>query len=245
MKAPTESSWLNRIIEVLNRYSLHYPSELMENTQSKLNWKSTVDNCISRQVEETWREDIQGKKTLKYINPDRVRAGQAHPVRATFRDSVFDSRRAQLKCRLVTGTYTLQSKKAVFKPQLVDPTCKLCMSAPETRKHFLAECPTYGEVREKSPIKSVKCLKDYLLMCRLLSTYTSYPGSFSICINSEQDICKLELHSRELIHTLHSRRIKLLSLCEGQTGSRDFQSKLSQFEFSSVAHKFKFKPKFL
>ena len=167
-------------------------------------------------------------------------------MRATVSDSVFDSRRAQLKCRLVTGTYTLQSKKAVFNLHLVDPTCQLCKSAPETRKHFLARCPTYGEVREKSPIKSVKCLKD-LLMCRLLSTYTSYPGSFSICINSEQDIYKLELHSRELIHTLHCRRIKLLSLCEGQTGSRDFQSKLSQFEVSSVAHKFKFKfkPKFL
>lgn len=62
MKAPTESSWLNWIIEVLNRYSLPYPSELMENPQSKLNWKSAVDNAISRQVEETWREDIQGKK---------------------------------------------------------------------------------------------------------------------------------------------------------------------------------------
>ena len=90
-------------------------------------------------MEETWREDIQEKTTLKYIYPDRVRVGQAHPMWTTVRDSVFDSKGSQLKCRLFTGTCSRQSNKAVFNQHLVDPTCKLCNSAPENRQQFLAE----------------------------------------------------------------------------------------------------------
>ena len=134
---------------ILNRYGLPSPSELKDNPPSRLKWKSVVDNTISRQVKENWREDIQGRPTLKYIYSVRIRMGQVHPVWATVRDSVFDSKRAQLKCRLLTGTYTLQNNKAVFNQHLVDPTCKLCKGAPEHRQHFLAECPAYGEAREK------------------------------------------------------------------------------------------------
>ena len=157
----------NRIRVILNRYGLLSPSELMDDPPSRLKWKSVVDNAISRKVEENWREDIQGRPTLKYINSVRIRMGQVHPVWATIRDSVFDSRRAQLKCRLLTGTYTLQSNKAVFNQHLVDPTCKLCKGAPENRQHFLAECPAYGEAREKLSISSrlMKFPKDYLSMC--------------------------------------------------------------------------------
>ena len=68
MKAPTESSWFNRIRKLLNQYDLPSPSELMENPPSKLKWKSAVDNAICRQVEETWREDIQGKHINIYKN---------------------------------------------------------------------------------------------------------------------------------------------------------------------------------
>ena len=98
MNMPTESSWFNRIHVILNRYGLPSPSELMDDPPPRppspmwLKWKSAVDNA--RKVEENWREDIQGRPTLKYINSVRIRMGQVHPVWATVRDSVFDSRRA-------------------------------------------------------------------------------------------------------------------------------------------------------
>ena len=102
--------------------------------------KSMVDEAISSSVEETWREDIQSKSSLKDINPNKVKVGQSHPVWSTVRNSVCDSRRAQMKCRLLTGTYTLQSNRAAFNKHAVDAICKLCRSAPETRQHFLVEC---------------------------------------------------------------------------------------------------------
>ena len=73
--------------KLLVQSDLAPPSELMENPPSKLKWESAVDYAINRQVEETWREDLQLKATLKYINPN-IRVGQAHPVWATVRESV-------------------------------------------------------------------------------------------------------------------------------------------------------------
>ena len=218
MKMPTESSWFNRIRVILNRYGLPSPSELMDDPPSRLKWKSVVDNAISRKVEENWREDIQGRPTLKYINSVRIRMGQVHPVWATVRDSVFYSRRAQLKCRLLTGTYTLQSNKAVFNQHLVDPTCKLCKGAPENRQHFLAECPAYGEAREKYIIQVNEVSERLSINVSSPEVLTRLILDPSLYTSNEQDIYKLELHSRELVYNLHYKRLKLLTYCEGQRG---------------------------
>ena len=97
-------------------------------------------------------EDIQSKNSLKYINPNKVKVGHAHPVWSTVRDNVYDSRRAQTKCRLLTGTYILQSNGAVFNQHAVDATCKLFSSPPETRQHFLVECQALSDERTKYPL---------------------------------------------------------------------------------------------
>ena len=80
MKSPAENSWFNRIRDLLRRYGLPLPSVLLEQPLSKPKWKSMVDEAISSAVEETWREDIQSKSSLKYINPNKVKVGHAHPV---------------------------------------------------------------------------------------------------------------------------------------------------------------------
>ena len=103
MKSPAENSWFNRVRDLLRRYGLPSPSVLLEQPLSKPKWKSMVDEVISSSVEETWREDIQSKSLLKYINPNKVEVGHSHPVWSTVRDSVYDSRRAQTKCRLLTA----------------------------------------------------------------------------------------------------------------------------------------------
>ena len=109
-------------------------------------------------MEDTWREDIKSKNTLKYINLNRVEVGHLHPVWATVRHSVYASRRAEVKCRLLTATFTLLSNEAVFNQYNVDPTCKICKNAPENRQHFLAECPALSEDRVHF-IKQVSDLK--------------------------------------------------------------------------------------
>ena len=75
MKSPDEKSWFNRIRDLLYRYDLPSPSVLLEQPISKSKWKSMIDNATHAEVEGTWREDIQLKRSLKYINPNKVKMG--------------------------------------------------------------------------------------------------------------------------------------------------------------------------
>ena len=43
-------------------------------------------------------------------------------------------------------TYILQSNRPVFNQYAVNLTCSLCSDAPETRKHFIAECNTGRDI---------------------------------------------------------------------------------------------------
>ena len=77
-----------------------------------------------------------------------MKVGKKHPIWSTVRNSLIDNKRAQLKCKVFTGTYILQGNRAAFNQYTVDTTCKLCLAAPETRQHFIAECSAYTPERE-------------------------------------------------------------------------------------------------
>ena len=225
LKSP-DKSWFNRIRDLLYRYDLPSPSVLLEQPISKSKWKSMIDKAIHAEVEGTWREDIQLKRLLKYINPNKVKVGQCHPVWDTVRDNVYDSRRAQTKCRLLTGTYTLQSNKAVLNQHAVDPTCKLCRGTPETRQHFLVECQALRKEREKY-LRQIEPIADRLhidLSCS--DTVTRLILDPSVYTESFLDITILEIQSRELIDILHRKRLRL---SRGTAGSRGLQSNMSRF----------------
>ena len=98
-------------------------------------------------IEQQWRDDIETKSSLKYLNPDAVRVGKVHQVYAFVRNNVHDVRRAEVKARLLTGTYTLQSNRAKFNQFNVSPICQLCNKHPETREHFLISCESLKNIR--------------------------------------------------------------------------------------------------
>ena len=136
----------------------------------------------------------------------------------TVRDNVYDSRRAQAKCRLLTGTYTLQSNKAVFNQHAVDPTCKLCHGAPETRQHFLVECQALQKEREKYD-RLIEPIADRLhIDLSSPDAVTRLILDPSVYTESVLDITNLEIQSRELIDILHRKRLRLLTLPEEQQG---------------------------
>ena len=125
-KSPSEFSWFNKIKQLLTLYGLPLPSQLLENVPTRNKWKNMVNTANNSVVEAQWREDISSKPSLRYINPESVKVGKAHHIWSSVRNNIHDSRRAQLHCRILTSTYTLQSNRAVFNQFAVDPTCKLC-----------------------------------------------------------------------------------------------------------------------
>ena len=56
--------------------------------------------------------------------------------------------RIAVHLKIVTGTYILQSNRASFNQNEVDPTCLLCKTRAETLSHFLLHCAILESIRE-------------------------------------------------------------------------------------------------
>ena len=106
---------------------------LLEEQPSKSKWKQILKQSVHSYVEALRTSDLESKQSLKYVNPVSLKVGKSHPVWSSVRCNVMDNRRAQVKCKLLTGTYILQGNRAAFNQHEVDPTCQLCSAAPEIR----------------------------------------------------------------------------------------------------------------
>ena len=135
-----------------------------------------------------------------------VRVGKVHHVYASVRNNVQDVRRAEVKARLLTGTYTLQSNRAKFNQSNVSPTCQLCNKNPETREHFLTSCESLNNIRTVyiNKIRSlfehysgdINTLLDDPASCTQLLLDASHPDiENTLHLNSDQTR-QLELYSR-------------------------------------------------
>ena len=137
----------------------------------------------------------------------------------TVRSNILDNKRAQLKCKLLTGTYILQGNRAAFNQYTVDPTCKLCGEAPETRQHFIPECLSFDSERQDfvGKLQNNQILLDQVENCllnpELLTQLVLDASAIARKETSREEILDaLELHSREYLYRIHQRRIANLKL---------------------------------
>ena len=209
MKTPDDKSWFNMVRFILQIYNLPSIFFLFERQMSKSEWKRNMNETVHSHIEAMWRADVTEKSSLKYVNPNSLKVGKAHHFRSTVRNCLTDSKRAQLKCKLLTGTYILQGNRAAFNQYTVDPTCKLCLAAPETRQQCIAECSAYIPEREvyaeklrNNPIFPDEPLKRDLLNPEL---FTQLTLDASFYINGQENLETLELHSREYILQIHKK----------------------------------------
>ena len=80
------------------------------------------------------KSDIANKSATKYLNPNVLKLGSCHHLWSLVRDNVHDSKRAQIKCRLLTGTYIFH--RAVFNQHAMSPACQLCSIVPRDQTAF-------------------------------------------------------------------------------------------------------------
>ena len=114
MKSRNEQSCFNDLKTILELYDLPNQYELLKNPSSKEQWKSSSNKSINKYIENSWKNEINGKSSLKYLNQDILLVGKPHPVWASVRYNIQDRKRAELKVKLLTGSYTLQANKANF-----------------------------------------------------------------------------------------------------------------------------------
>ena len=99
---------------VLSIYNMPSIYSLFNQQLSKLEWKSTLNQAVNSHIEASWHAEIEQKASLKYINPNSLTVGSVHPVWSTVSNSIIDNKRAQLKCKLLTGTNILQGNRVAF-----------------------------------------------------------------------------------------------------------------------------------
>lgn len=217
MKDSHHKSLFVFIREILDTYGLPSVFWLLDNRPSKEEWKGMLNHKIHESVEALWKSDISSKSSTKYVNPDALKVGSHHHIWSTVRNNVHDSKRAQLKCKLLTGSYILQANRAAFNQYTVNPSCKLCSSAPETRQHFIGECVFFdadrkfyiGKLQLNPALSNVKIsqFQDPEFLTQLTLDASALINFENI---DKEQLGSLELCTREYIHRIHVRRIREL-----------------------------------
>ena len=188
-------------------YCLPSVFELFNAPPSKAKWKDLLNKSVNSVIVDKWRNEIEKKSSLKYVNPEVIKVNKCHPIWSNIRNSVNDSRRAQLKCKLLTGTYILQANRAVYNQYQVDPACKFCSAASETRQHFVAECSVYEN--ERNIFK--QRMANYTASCKnLQDSATSVVVDFLFIVTPIVGVCNCSMFCCTLLYVHSSIAIILM-----------------------------------
>ena len=114
----------------------------------------------------------------------------------------------KLTCKLVTGTYILQTNRARFNQNQVNTVCLLCHRKNETVEHFLLHCPALASLRNHSidtllsvcdgvysPTNSPYSVLQLILDYSALTSFTN--------VSNNEHLQSVEFHCRRLSHTHH------------------------------------------
>ena len=107
VKSPTDTTFFSKVKNIFDLYSLPLCIHDTWKSPTKDQWKERVKTYPLTHVELIWKGDIENKSTLKYLNPKSLKVSKIHQVYDHVDNSTFDIRRAEVKARLLTGSYTL------------------------------------------------------------------------------------------------------------------------------------------
>ena len=87
----------------LETYNLPSFFSLFSQQRSKSEWKKTLNDSVHSHIEASWQADLSVKTSLRYINPNSLKVGKAHPVWSIVRNSLIDNKRAKLNWHIHIG----------------------------------------------------------------------------------------------------------------------------------------------
>ena len=86
--------FFSKVRTTLESYVLPSAYQLLGEPPSKEQWKNIIKTKIHQKIN-------RNKPSLKYINPDLVRAGKVHQIYSFLRNNTFDVRRTEVKAKLL------------------------------------------------------------------------------------------------------------------------------------------------
>ncbi|KAK3094330.1 hypothetical protein FSP39_000374 [Pinctada imbricata] len=219
MKEGNSASWFIYAKSILERYDLPSIYNLFESPPAKAEWNT----LIRKKVVTTWIDKVtteaRSKSTLKHLCKAPYKKGTVHNLWRYASDDTIAVKKAGVKAKLVTGSYTLQADHTKFNKNDRPTTCTLCHNGVEDLYHFLLLCPAL-KIRDQFLEKILdflanKGLGDMFRDNRPLLTQIILDPSSSVvpCIlQSEDALNTLESLSRGLCYAIHSVRSNLLQI---------------------------------
>lgn len=219
VKGYKSHSWYICIREILLKYKLPQPWDLLESPPTKFAWKRQV----RKQVDDYWIENIRSRAalypSLGYLQTDSFVPGVRHPM-IREANGVKDVSHIHTKTKIVTGTYVLQSNRSSFNQNQISPLCLLCKEDNETVEHFLLQCTALDPVRLPILEDIVQTLQSLDIpfdtdnneefMQLLIDSTAVLPENYTE--TNRVNYNQLERQTRRLCHALHIERFKNLPL---------------------------------
>ena len=148
--------------------------------------------------------------SLKWLAYDKTKIATQHPLIETT-GNLREVPRIAVHLKITTGTYILQTNRASFNQNVVDPTCLLCKTSAETLSHFLIECVTLESIRQPI-LRDIKHmlrdsdldLTDSEILLQLLTDCSAPVDT--------KTVREVIFHARRLCYALHVERYKRLNI---------------------------------
>ena len=199
VKDTNSSSWFVFMYQVTEKYDLPSPHELFESPVPKSKWKTMVKNHVYQHYDTTISQGARTKSTLKYLDIKSLTTTKMADSLCSVNTTDTETARSRVHIKLLTGTYILQSHRARFNQNAVDPTCQLCGQGSETTDHFIATCPALEPVRRRY-------LDDVVSATPELSTsIAGNPQNLTLLVLNPSMFCP------ENVQCLSADRLELLS----------------------------------
>ena len=214
VKRDSSFSWFMDVKAILLKYNLPLPWDLLDSPPTKIGWKKTVKQHIDRY----WTEMLQSRAalypSLRYLNSNLYKPG-VKPLVIKDPSGVRDVPRIHTKTRLLTGTYVLQTNRAFFNQNQVNPTYLLCK---REMRHWNISCCTVNLEHIRRPILyDIQRIWDSTGILRQGSDSASTLQTVLDCSQtvkdfniSDIDSTLLERQNRRLCHALHVERFRQL-----------------------------------
>ncbi len=222
MKGIDGNSWFSKIRQILAIYDLTSSYKILDEPPTKNKWKQETTKFINQYWKEHVSNLAQLYSSIRCINASNYEIGKLHPTLESVTSSARDVARLPIKLKIMTGTYHLQSTKAAFNQNKVNPTCLLCNKEAEDTEHFLLNCIALDETRQKyleslrDQLLEAPCLiKEFTANSQIDQSCVLNPSALFIqhsnCNVFSQKKIQLEHISRSLCFALHLKRTNILN----------------------------------
>ena len=213
IKDSDSNSWFVKIQSILQKYELPSAQEITVRKDDK-DLKNILVKTVNKFWREYWIEEANKRSTLKYMNTLDWNFKDPNLLWNSVRDNSRDIQKAAVKCRVITGTYMTQSRRAKVQTGM-DPACPLCGSVQEDIRHMLIKCQATEPIRsihrsrmmdfiEKQNLSYLKhYMKDDETLLILLTDCSR------VCNKKSSIIDELDSLARNWIYAIHVERLRI------------------------------------